>query len=99
MSHAAVGCRTWGSALVLLVLLPAAGAVAAEPPTDWPCWRGPNGDGSAPDPGFKLVDDLAKAKLLWKSEEPIPSNAERIDSWRAGYSSPIFADGRVFLFY
>jgi outer membrane protein assembly factor BamB len=66
---------------------------------DWPCWRGPNGDGSAPDPGFKLVDDLSKSRLVWKSEDPIPSNAERIDSWRAGYSSPVVAGGRVFLFY
>jgi outer membrane protein assembly factor BamB len=66
-------------------------------PGDWPCWRGPNGNGSAPDPGFKLVDDLGKAKLLWKSDQEIPSDCK--GRWAGGFSSPVVADGRVFLFY
>ena len=87
---------------VLIVVLVSASLSAAEGgprSAGWPCWRGPNGNGSADAPGLELVDDFAKAKLLWTSEDEIPSNAEKIDSWRGGYSSPVVADGRVFLFY
>ena len=71
--------------------------------TDYPCWRGPAGSGSSVATGHELVDLLQQARPVWKSEEPTP------DSWlwsgqknsrpQGGYSSPVVADGRVFLFY
>ena len=64
---------TFGIALaatwVVALSVQAAAVTGAEPAKDWPCWRGPNGNGSAPDPGFELVDDMSKAKLLWTREE------------------------------
>ena len=48
--------------------------VAADAPS-WPCYQGPNGNFSASDCNLTLVDDLAQAKLLWKSEEPTPVGA------------------------
>jgi len=90
------------AALMALGTALAVEAWAAEVPSitkarDYPCWRGPNGNGSAPDPGFKLVDDMSKAKLLWTSEEEIASDCK--GRWAGGFSSPVVADGRVFLFY
>lgn len=49
-------------------------ATAAEAPS-WPCYQGPNGNFSATGCGLTLVDDLAQARLLWKSQEPTPPGA------------------------
>jgi outer membrane protein assembly factor BamB len=65
----------------------------------WPCWRGPLGGGVAPDPGFTLVEDLGKATLVWTSADQVPYGYETSGGWQGGYSSPIVADGRVFLGY
>jgi outer membrane protein assembly factor BamB len=58
---------------------------------DWPQWRGPMRNGIAPD-SPKLLDKLPAEGLreLWQSEE-IPTNDE------GGLSSPVIADGRVFV--
>jgi hypothetical protein len=83
--------------IVGVVLLLAAGALAAEPATqppsaDWPQWRGPNRDGIAPN-SPKLLDAWPKEgpKLLWKSG-PIPGSSD------GGVSCPVVADGRVFVY-
>jgi outer membrane protein assembly factor BamB len=74
----------------------------------WPCWRGPNGDGTTADTGRKPIDSFAQAKRLWISEDAIPGTYEgdarkpkpRLQARIAGgYSSPVVADGRVYLFY
>jgi len=99
-------------ATILLALFAGAPAWAgesaeAQTPYDvklapWPCWRGPYFNGSAPDQGIELIDDLGKAKLLWKSDVPIPaghpSKATR-GYWAGGYCSPIVAQGRVYVAY
>lgn len=73
---------TWTVALLVQT-----GSVrGAEARKDWPCWRGPNGNGSAPDPGFKLVDDMSRAKLLWTSDQEIASDCK--GRWAGGFSSP-----------
>ncbi|MGD0897072.1 MAG: PQQ-binding-like beta-propeller repeat protein [Thermoguttaceae bacterium] len=70
---------------------------------DWPCWRGPQSNGVAVSCGRPLVDSLAHARPLWRSEERTP------DAWiwsrsvspgvSGGFASPIVAEGRVYLFY
>lgn len=71
--------------------------------TDYPCWRGQYGNGSAADAGHKLVETLHEARLAWRSSEKI------LDAWlwsksinpgvSGGFSSPILADGKVYVFY
>jgi outer membrane protein assembly factor BamB len=91
-------------ALILSVVVSVAG-VRAE---GWPAWRGPYSNGSAAPCGEALVDDPAKAKLVWESEDTIPG-ARVADSRRVvpahegqmsgGFASPVVADGRVFITY
>jgi len=100
--------------LVALALILPGSARAAEPPATqfdvkrapWPCFRGPYGNGSAPVKGLELVDDLAEARLAWKSEVKLPPATlqERNEKlprqqqvWSGGYGSPIVAEGKVFL--
>ena len=77
---------------------------------DWPTWAGPNGGLRATPTGVALVDDLAKARLIWRSEETTPQGPGSLYTMRSpgdaltsrtggGGSSPIVADGRVFLNY
>jgi outer membrane protein assembly factor BamB len=61
----------------------------------WPCWRGPDGSGSASS-GVKLLEDISQAKLVWKSEW-IPGVYGAII--QSGNSGVIVADGKVFLIY
>jgi RNA polymerase sigma factor (sigma-70 family) len=69
-------------------------AAAAGEPTgsDWPQWRGPNRDGIAPN-SPKLLDAWPKdgPKLLWKS-------GYIAAGWNGGWSSPVVAEGKVFLY-
>lgn len=62
-----------GAWMVLAASAFGAAAQAAAP--SWPCFQGPNGNFSATECGLVLVDDLAQARLLWKSEEPTPPGA------------------------
>ena len=67
---------------------------------DWPCWRGPHGNGSV-DCDEELVDNLAEAKFCWQSEEKLPLT----DVWRAyrdvggGYCDPIVVGNRLYVYY
>jgi len=94
----------------ILLALTVVGARATEPATPydvkqapWPCWRGPYFNGSAPDQGIELIDDLGLAKLLWTSDVPIPAAHPGSGGvkgyWACGYSSPIVAQGRVYVAY
>jgi outer membrane protein assembly factor BamB len=62
---------------------------------DWPCWRGADGSGSASS-GTELIEDISKAKLLWKSESLPGSYGAAIQT---GENGPIVADNKVFLVY
>ncbi|MEI7767744.1 MAG: PQQ-binding-like beta-propeller repeat protein, partial [Phycisphaerae bacterium] len=75
---------------------------------DWPSWAGPRGSLRATSTPAVLVDDLAKARLLWRSEASLPQGPGSLFTLRSpgdamdsrlggGGASPIVADGRVFL--
>lgn len=73
-----------------LLCAPASGEQADDPPAvsdnNWPCWRGPHGDGSA--------NDGVKPPLTWSSEENVV--------WKApvpgrGHGSPSVHGDRVYL--
>ncbi len=77
---------------------------------DWPSWGGPRGSLRATTTPAVLVDDLAKARLIWRSEASLPQGPGSLFTLRSpgdamdsrlggGGSSPIMADGRVFLNY
>src|SRR5688572_28919762 len=73
---------------VVLSLLLSVNAFAAA---DWPQWRGPSRNGVLPE-GPRLLEAVPPEGFpsLWESEL-IPSNDE------GGLSSPVVADGRVYL--
>jgi outer membrane protein assembly factor BamB len=73
--------------LPLAALLIAVPALAADPPANWPHWRGPNADGSAPnaDPPTEWDGDAGK-NIKWKA--PLPGK---------GSASPIVWGDRVFV--
>jgi outer membrane protein assembly factor BamB len=76
-------------------------AHAADPsPRDYPCWRGPFGNGSAPDCGKPFVAAMSDARLVWTSAEDIPLTWDVPKGrWRASFGSPVVAAGKVFLHY
>ena len=77
---------------------------------DWPHYFGRGYTFAGPASGAKLINDLADARPVWKSEAVIPTaygsapdsryfdRAGLTDSG-GGSSSPIIADGKVYLFY
>lgn len=67
------------------VLVMASSAMAKEPLTDWPCWRGPKADG---------VADGRKLPLQWSKTENILWSVE-LPGW--GTSSPVVHGNRVFV--
>ena len=76
---------------------------ALAPGQDYPRWRGAAGGGAGVDAGWDLVDWLGAAKLVWKSEERTPNSwiwgSSRGQDFGGGYSTPVVAEGRVFLAY
>jgi outer membrane protein assembly factor BamB len=79
----ALGC------FVFFGLLAVATAANGETSGDWPQWRGPHRDGSAP-ASPPLIAALPEAGLIptWKTEK-LPNG---------GWGSPIVADGKAYLF-
>jgi outer membrane protein assembly factor BamB len=73
--------------LLFVILCGLCGTLTAA---DWPCWRGPSGGGSQPGFDGPLVDDVAKIRLLWKSDYVE-------DTFTGGYCSPLVADGKVYI--
>ena len=70
---------------------------------DFPCWRGPFGSGSCTPSGRELVESLADMRLLWRSEADLPNawlwGADPIGGIVGGFCTPLFLDGRVYVFY
>lgn len=77
---------------------------------DWPSYHGPHAANRAADSRWPLVADLAKARPVWRAEQALLSGwGTGVDSrykQRAamgtvcgGSSSPVIADGRVYLFH
>jgi len=65
--------------------------------SEFPCWRGDFGNGTAKETGEELVTDLADAAVLWASEESeLPST---YGSVMGGIGGPVVTDGRVYLSY
>ncbi|GDY13131.1 hypothetical protein LBMAG53_20090 [Planctomycetota bacterium] len=83
--------------------------IAAKEPlrTDqhWPWHFGEGGSYRGPDSNCSLITDLALAKPVWKSEEPLGcgwgNNSSAIDfhatNNRGGSATPVVADGRVYV--
>src|SRR4051812_38176490 len=68
--------------LAPLLSLVLAGALQAG---DWPQWRGPGRDGAVPHPQLPPTWPADPPKPLWKV------------AIGEGYSSPVIADGRLFI--
>ena len=77
---------------------------------DWPAYYGINDAFRGPDTGTPLIDDLQQARPLWKAEEALPcmwgkgpddryAHRACMVGWTGGASSPVVADGRVFVYY
>jgi len=66
---------------------------AAAPAEDWNQWRGPYRDGALAD-SPPLIDELPTEGLspVWVTESEVPTGG------KGGWSSPVVADGRVFVF-
>ncbi len=78
---------------------------------DWPELRGPNDDWSAAPFQGELIDDMRKARLVWKSETT-PAARSQVTRYgegnitrylerglAGGGASPVLADGRVYFQY
>jgi outer membrane protein assembly factor BamB len=70
-------------AIVIALSLWAAASVARA--EDWPCWRGPRGDGTSAETNLPLTWS-AKDNVAWKA--PVPG---------VGHSSPVVSGDRVFV--
>lgn len=70
---------------MLVLLLSAAAAKAAEPSADWPAWRGADGTGVARQTSFPKAWPSGQLQPVW--------TAATADGW----SSPVVSEGRVFI--
>lgn len=98
MQKVVVGpAKNWGSILTTLLrstLVAACSFGAAElarpaggaPPVAWPQWRGPDGQGHAPNARNLPVEFGGDRNIVWKSELP-----------GRGWSSPAIAGGEIWL--
>jgi hypothetical protein len=70
------------SFLFFLLILNSVSVIQAQ---NWPCWRGPNGDGTSPETSLPVKWDSV-TNVVWKV--PVPGK---------GYSSPVIWEDRLFL--
>ena len=70
------------SFLFFLLILNSVSVIQAQ---NWPCWRGPNGDGTSPETSLPVKWDSV-TNVVWKV--PVPGK---------GYSSPVIWKDRLFL--
>ena len=68
----------------LVALAWSIGVAAVGGATDWPGWRGPNGDGISPETGLLKVWPADGPRVVWRAE------------LYGGYSSMAVAEGRLF---
>jgi outer membrane protein assembly factor BamB len=79
-----VGCMAWSAAVVAADnSLPSTSAIRFAP-TDWPCWRGPQGNGMASPNQTPPLRWSKSQSVLWKAAIP-----------GRGHSSPIVVGDRV----
>src|SRR5262249_29865003 len=79
------------TAAVGAALLWAAGTAR---PADWPCWRGPTGQGVCPEKDLPLTWSARGGHGLWKGRPPGTVGRARLHQNQA---SPVVCTGRVFL--
>lgn len=82
---------------------------AVPPCIMWPRWLGWHGTMSAVSGGEELLTDLRQARLVWRSEQDLGPGKGQVTRYgdfgiwyrRPSYggSSPVVAEGRVFLYY
>jgi outer membrane protein assembly factor BamB len=85
--------RTPATLAALALFCLAAPALAG----DWPCWRGPTGQGHSDEKGLPLEWDAKSGKnVLWKAELHGGRKSNQ-DMTSPGWSCPIVSGGRVFL--
>lgn len=70
--------------LIATILIAASGCTVFA--ADWPCWRGPNRNGTAPDTGINRDWNARPPQELW-----------RIALHDGGFAGPSVADGKVFI--
>ena len=58
---------------VLVISMMFLSQTMAADDSDWPCWRGPSCNGTAPPHDGELVEKPSEAKLVWRSEELVYS--------------------------
>ncbi len=64
---------------------------------DFPYWHGRNGNGSATDTGWELVEQFGDSECLWASEEnELPGTYNIV---MGGLGGPVVANGRVYVSY
>ena len=85
-------------------------AQSFAPGADWPGYHGPHGANRSAETKTALLDDLAQIRPVWRSEQPVLSGwgsgtdgryAHRaaVGTVNGGTGTPVFADGRVYLFH
>lgn len=72
--------------LLLSLLLPTGILMGADAANDWPCFRGPNHDGTSPEKGINKDWKAKPPKVLWR----VPMSDK-------GFAGPSVADGKVFI--
>ena len=70
--------------LLLIVLFAVLSSFTRLQAQNWPCWRGPNGDGTSTETNLPTEWDSVK-NVVWKTEVP-----------GTGYSSPIIWEDKLF---
>ncbi len=78
---------------------------AISPDASWPSPLGPDYTRAASPGEFDFVASFRSARAVWKSEKlpdarasSVTGNADTED-FSGGYSSPVYADGKVYLYY
>ena len=78
---------------------------------NWPRYRGTTGGMGGPEAAVPMVDDLARARPVWKSEDTVPCGWGNAPDQRygpvaahfkrpaGGTSTPVLADGVVYQYY
>ncbi|GDY12457.1 hypothetical protein LBMAG53_13350 [Planctomycetota bacterium] len=80
-----------------------------DPAASWSRWHGDRQDGSTADRGLRMVESMAKARLVWLSRDRLldartydarqaPKTPWQIDTISGGYQGAVLANGSLFLY-